>query len=537
MKKEMAVSKRKRSIVAKNRGQENLSLFASEELEVSLHESIKFEKNLASLGFFTPSNKKIKNVKERELTFTNEVDGKKVVSSVRIIPSTTYGLPVTADQDTFFAILKIATDIYRKQGKLANPIGFTFSEILQIQEKSTAGYHYKELKEQLMRIKTTTISSEGAVYLAGKKVWAKDAFNIFDRVVFLGNKLDDGSIADKNYIWFAQWQLENINNNYLLPIDYEIYKKLKNSIAKALQPLLQLWLTATWEQGFFEKPYDEICQILDIRQYQHKSEIQRKLGPSLNEFKKYGYLSKWKVEDLDERKNYKIVFYHGEIFYRDRAKIVGRDSSLAASASLLDSARVVKGGKAAAGEQTPLLTGQTERLAEMLVARGANRRWAEGYLRKSGNEMLGKIKERIEYFDWLMQQGKARVKAPGGYLRSMIEDMWELPAEFLASRARAATVEKVKKPELPDLTVHPFAANDAYLSWWNGKVDAAMAKKSEKELTRLEMQIKEELDKKLSTNRLTLKQKRELVQQTLRQRIAQELHLIGFSEWCQQLNV
>ena len=54
----------------------------------------------------------------------------------------------------------------------------------------------------------------------------------------MGSELPDGRSADRNYVWLSDWQLENINNNYLLPIDFDTYRRLKNHIAKALVPLL-----------------------------------------------------------------------------------------------------------------------------------------------------------------------------------------------------------------------------------------------------------------------------------------------------------
>ena len=52
--------------------------------------------------------------------------------------------------------------------------------------------------------------------------------------------MPDGTTADRNYVWLSEWQLENINHNFLLPIDFEAYKQLRNHIAKALVPLLQI---------------------------------------------------------------------------------------------------------------------------------------------------------------------------------------------------------------------------------------------------------------------------------------------------------
>jgi hypothetical protein len=39
--------------------------------------------------------------------------------------------------------------------------------------------------------------------------------------VSVWKELSDGRVADKNYVWFSEWQLQNINSNHLLPIDLE----------------------------------------------------------------------------------------------------------------------------------------------------------------------------------------------------------------------------------------------------------------------------------------------------------------------------
>ena len=111
------------------------------------------------------------------------------------------------------------------------------------------------------------------MYLANEKRRVKDRFRVFERAVSFGKELPDGKIADKNYVWFSDWQLQNINSNHLLPIDLEAYRQLNNHIAKALVPLLQVWLYATRTEGVFEKRYDELCQMLNIRQYPYLSHI------------------------------------------------------------------------------------------------------------------------------------------------------------------------------------------------------------------------------------------------------------------------
>jgi len=160
----------------------------------------------------------------------------------------------------------------------------------------------------------TGISSEGVVYLAGRKAWASDTFHVFERFVSVGTQMPDGTIADRNYIWLSDWQLENINHNHLLPVDLDTYKQLRNHIAKALVPLLQVWLYATLQAGFFEKRYRDLCQILNITEYRHVSKIREKLGPSLDELQKHCYLSGWRVQTTTSGDEFKVIFQHGQKF-------------------------------------------------------------------------------------------------------------------------------------------------------------------------------------------------------------------------------
>jgi hypothetical protein len=90
--------------------------------------------------------------------------------------------------------------------------------------------------------------------------------------------MEDGTVADKHYVSLSDWQIENINSNYLRPIDYDSYKQLRDHTAKILVALLQIWLYASREPGCFEKRYEEICQFLNIRAYQHQSKIKKNWG-------------------------------------------------------------------------------------------------------------------------------------------------------------------------------------------------------------------------------------------------------------------
>jgi hypothetical protein len=129
----------------------------------------KVEKSLASLGFFTPSSRRIKNQKVKIVTFTREIDGKRMPATAEIHPSAMFGLPVSADQDKYLALQKIITNMLQADGKVTNPIRFKSADLLRLMNTSTkTGKNYKAISEWLDVMSATTIFSNDAVYLAAR---------------------------------------------------------------------------------------------------------------------------------------------------------------------------------------------------------------------------------------------------------------------------------------------------------------------------------------------------------------------------------
>ena len=417
-------------------------------------EFVKVEKNLASLGFFTPSSKRLRNAQEKSFTITTVADGKRMELKGTIIPSAKYGLPITADQDKWIALCKILTDILRKEGRVTNPIAFTSAEILRLLRKHRhSGKNYREVEEWLDVLFSTTIFSEGVVYLANEKRRVKDRFRVFERAVSFGKELPDGKLADKNYVWFSDWQLQNINANHLLPIDLEAYRELKNHISKALVPLLQVWLYATREDGIFEKRYDELCQILNIRQYSYLSLITRTLAPSLDELAQCGYLADWRIERTSDNEHYKILFYHGDKFHRDRR-------------ARLNSKRTVEGKDQHPGSDridriSPVRHRSTPRQQHVahepalpspafdpqLVAELTRR----GITEKKASELLATVKPdqdvvaQLELGEHMVKNSRIPIVNPPGFYIRLIESNTSVPDSFETNAKRQAREENERK--------------------------------------------------------------------------------------------
>lgn len=420
---------------------------AKPDQNLSEPEFVRMEKNIAAFGFFTPTSKRTKGTPPKIIQFSQLIDGNRAEAKVTIAGNTLYGMPTTADQDKYLAFQKIIERIKRENGKIENPIAFTSAELLQLLGHSDGGANFREVEEWCDVMASTYIKSEGAMWIAGKKKFASDSFVIFQRVRRTGQELDDGTTADKNYVWLSDWYLENLNAHYLLPIDFETYKQLKNNIAKALIPLLQVWLYASREQGFFEKRYDEVCQILHIAQYSYPSKIKEKLSPSFNELIKQDYLSGWDVVETAAGDGYKIIFWHGKKFYDDRNKRLSKanKAKLITATPARRERPAKKNGKQEDKKSSPPLPSSLSPEAQELFdqLRGEFDVAEAKAVELVREYPADKVRAQIESFAYRREQ----VQNMSGFIIRAIETDYSLPAgyvEILKKRERAKA-EKARK--------------------------------------------------------------------------------------------
>jgi Replication initiator protein A len=366
---------------------------------------IEVEKNIIALGFFTPSSSRILTDKKKTISATRYVNGEKLETVAAILPSAYYGLPVTADQDKYFALQKIIQNYRRITGSVPDPVGFTSAELLRILGVKKNGKNYDDVADWMKRMTATTISA--TVYLAGKKAWVEDTFHVFERAVVKGMELADGKLADMNYVWLAPWLRENITTNYQLPIDFEAYCQLRNHIAKALVPLLQIWLYTSMRAGRFEKSYTDLCQLLNIRRYEHLSKIKEVLGPSMDELVRAGYLATWSVEPRTLADDFKVSITHGLKFFRDRElRAMVERSDVAASL-----------------------------LAE-LSKRGVSEAVGQQLLSAIPDEQP--VQDQLEWGDYLIQTSRAgKFRNPAGFYVYLLRNGVLPPREFETGRMRA----------------------------------------------------------------------------------------------------
>jgi hypothetical protein len=397
-------------MVRKNKGQAALALTETEPIP----DLIKVERNLNSLGFFIPAKKgkpqKQERSRVRTITYpVREVQGRMMRQSATIIPSPEHGLPTTADRDKYMALMKIVTDAKARVGEIQNPVAFTTYDLLKHLGHNTGGKNYEEVNQFLERMTATTIKSENAIYFHKTKLYQRDIFHVFDRVVLVGQEMPNGSVAQRNYVFLSQWQLENINANDLLRMDFNAYVSLRKDIGKALFGHLHVWFYASHCRPV-ERRYSDLCQLLDIRKWTHLSKIRQILAPSLEELQRIRYLQDWDVVRTMDGADYKLVIAPGE-------RIIG----------IL---RPRLGSGITPGNDLPDSAGSS--LQTELIKRGIREPDARRLILDAPKEQH--IGDQIEWFDELLRRMRSSIQNPPGFLYVMIRDAWPIPADFVTTR-------------------------------------------------------------------------------------------------------
>jgi hypothetical protein len=376
-------------------------------------EIVRVEKNLNTFGYFTPSSKRLRVPSKSVTLQVRTDDGRRIEAKATIFPAAELGLPTTADQDKYFAFQKIVERIRSHQGVITNPVRFSSAAMLEILGKTDGGKNYREIWEWLRRMTLTGIESEGVVYFAGRKKYARDLFHVFQRSVAMGEVMENGTVAEENYVWLSDWQLENINNRHTLPIDYDLYRTLQLHIAKALVPLLQIWFYASRKDQQVEKKYSDLCSLLGLQHFKSPSRIKQQIAPSLDELQAKQLLTSWELAPTIDQTDYKLMMHAGPAF--------------------VSRADLRLGG----GEAPALPNAQHNEILQALVQRGVRQDRARNLILDLPDDQP--VVEQIEWGDAEIarkQRTGDPITNPPGFYVYLLRTNFPVPAHFETARKR-----------------------------------------------------------------------------------------------------
>ena len=473
---------------------------------------IRFEKNLLQIGFFGANDTRSKGRTSRRVEQTVTRDGHKVKVAAEFRGSEALGLPSTTDRDKFIALLKIVSEDRALTGQIANPVRFSGYRLIQELGLARNGEIYEEIVRWGKRMTDTTITSEQVVYFAAKKVYSDETLHVFRSFKRTGNSKLNGSERQEQYeVVLEDWLVENLNQRYVIPEDFNAYKQLTRPTAKGVFGNLHLWFHASQGRPV-EKDYAELCNLLNIQAYPHVSKIRSTMGLALDELVKIKYVQKWDIEKMVSKKGFKVILIPGEELLR-----------------ILDSSRSDRRLQARipdAQPETTVLTPGEQKAVERLQAYGILPATARSLV---AGRSIQRITIVADYIDSLLYGSAGRnIANPAGLLIHSLENELPIPTWFTASQN-----QKVVRQEESERAERRNQAEFEYAEWLNTQRDVIFAERfTEGELeARIDEIIAKQSDEDPRLRRWSNEAKYMYGRDSLWRELRASLNLPAFEEW------
>jgi len=104
--------------------------------------------------------------------------------------------------------------------------------------------------------------------------------------------MNDGEPAAQNYVWLANWFVNNYYHLYARRVDLKFHHCLSHAISKTLYPLLDSgWYAASG--GSYTKRYTDLCTLLGIKAYKQLSKARYQLDPSNEELMREQFVGRY----------------------------------------------------------------------------------------------------------------------------------------------------------------------------------------------------------------------------------------------------
>ncbi len=392
--------------------------------EISLPKIINAEVNLLVFPFFVLDRKSKKL--ETEYKDIVKRGGQKIEIIWNVSANAKYGYPGPFDREVHKIIEQIISEILKKEGEIINPIPFSIYDLCNRMGITTSGgKNYRKVKEALEKIQMTGIKSEGAFYHKGKKEWITKVFGLYDGIIFRGEQLEDGSIAEKNLLYLGNIYLQSLNSFNIKSIDYTYWRSLKSKIASRLYEILgvKFYGIKNKKENYIRYRYSTLCQLLPVISHRYISDAKRQLNSGNNELRDTGFISKYEWSE-NGNNDWLIYYWPGERAKKEMKRAKTKTKNINNRAG-----EYLPGQKDEVKEFTKEQVGLVNKLLKLNVSKVT----AGNLIKNNDQELIKKWSEAINY-------SNAGDKA--AYLVKAIRENWQVPEEYLRKKR-----EKQQKKE------------------------------------------------------------------------------------------
>lgn len=305
---------------------------------------------------------------------------------------------------------------------------------------NTGGRNLQKVQNALTSIRRTSIQAKRTFYSKARKSYINDEFCLYERVAFAGAQLPDGTTADAVYIFLGSWYLENLNANYVIPLDFDYFRCLKGPLASRMYELLHHWffIARSVNPPTIERRYSTLCDYFPLTRQDTLWKAKKQLREAHVQHHQNGYLAslpEWRPI-RGTRRDWTIVYTAGKLALDERRRNQSRRGQDAVSPDEIP--------HSTRPALPPALPDASTALAKELELRGVSPSIALSLVR---DRDLAQVQRKLEVFDWLMAKPECPIdQNPAGYLRASIEQGFADPEGFIpaAERQRRAAEDAAR---------------------------------------------------------------------------------------------
>lgn len=298
------------------------------------------------------------------------------------------------------------------------------------------------LKKLLKNIVSTTIETKGTFQLkedSKNKRSLDDIFHLYDRVIFKDEELSPGLKADAVFLMLGSWYLNNINKNYVMPLDWHFYTQLSGNITCRMYEYMSIYFYAALErqQKYYNVRYSQICNYFPLVSQYPAWKARKQLKKAHESLVSHEYITKVEWLDTLEPKDWLLQYWIGPRAIKEYNHNKEDLKSLGVSLSK----PFIPKHRRRKQITHPAHTEGENKLLTSFKTRGLTTSVAEKILKANPEEY---IIHKIEVFDWLIKNKRVE-KNPAGFLRQSIADDYADPPGYISPREKQRQVQATQQ--------------------------------------------------------------------------------------------
>jgi len=336
-----------------------------------------------------------------------------------------------------------------------------------------SGKNYQDIQRALKNIVKTSVEAEGTFQLKDSKVkkFINDTFHLYERVIFKGEALPTGEVADAIHLMLGSWYLQNINNNYVVPLDWRFYNELSGSITTRMYEFLSIHFFVALEKKreYYDVRYKEICEYFPLVRQYPAWKARKQLKQAHEWLTQAGYFARVEWRDLSESDDWMIRYWIGSRarteYERNKTEVrqLG-DTTRPIPMPERRRQRVIEAGRK---DNTAPGTPESPVLHEMVTAWGFSSSTAQNLVKRYSED---RIKEVLSWASWARQEKPLLIKKNAiGWIRTALSEEWDKPPVGFESPEERATKKKQREKSAKQLrdAVDAQQKEEEWREWYN----------------------------------------------------------------------